>query len=443
MALIDQSPFEWLSFDENGGLVDPAALGCIEVALMASGASDLVVISHGWKTDQVGAGQLYTPLWKNVTDALVAHGGPSPAKIVVAGVLWPSKEFAEDFDAAAAVKESGGTLSLAPATDGDGDLDPAVLQHLLNEYRELVGQAAGDAVIAAAAKVTSGYDANSAAALLRALKTSVGLSTASFDAELAADAAGFSGNPVDILGDLEPLVNLRVVPAIGGTLDLGDAVSNAIQGVKAAVGRLLNQFTYFTMKQRAGTVGGKLGAEVLSTMTLPGPTRLHLIGHSFGARLVTAAAASFKPPAQLTLRSLTLLQGAFSHNGLSSGFGTTGPGAYASVLTSHQVGGPISMTHTHRDSACTIAYPLASRLSRDMTQSLGDAHDLFGAMGANGAQHLPSDAYAADQAMTKGQAKYTLVEGKVNRVLADACVSEHMDVTNADVGALVASALRS
>ena len=97
----------------------------------------------------------------------------------------------------------------------------------------------------------------------------------------------------------------------------------------------------------------------------------------------------------------------------------------------------------HHDSACTIAYPLASRLSRDTRQSLGDANDLFGAMGANGAQHLSADAYAADQAMTKGQATYTLVDGKVNRVLADACVSEHMDVTNADVGALIASVLRT
>ena len=200
------------------GLTDAAAPGRIEAALKANGATDFVVISHGWKTDQVGAGQLYTPLWKNVTDALVAHGGPSPQKIVVAGVLWPSKDFEEDFDAAAAAKESGGTLSLAPATDDDGDLNPAVLQHLIDEYRALVGPAAGDAVAVAAAKVTGGYDTASAGELLDALKASVGLSTLSLDAELAADATGFSKDPVDILGDLQPLVSLPLAAPIGGTL---------------------------------------------------------------------------------------------------------------------------------------------------------------------------------------------------------------------------------
>ena len=64
-------------------------------------------------------------------------------------------------------------------------------------------------------------------------------------------------------------------------------------------------------------------------------------------------------------------------------------------------------------------------------------------MGANGAQSLPAAAYAPDQAMVQGAAAYPVVAGKVNRMLADACVKEHSDVTNADIGALVASVLRS
>lgn len=442
MAQIGQSQFEWLAFDENGALTDPASAARVAADIAVSGATDLVVISHGWKTDQAGAGQLYTPLWRNVCQSLTAHGGPAPQKIAVAGVLWPSKQFEDDFDAAAAQTTAGGTLALSPTLTGDGDLDPAELAKIVDGYRELVGQAAGDTVAAAVAQNTGGFTDASAAALLSALKASAGLTGAQLDRELATDAAGLLGDPKDILESLVPLPNLPMERQVGGTLGLGDVFSNAIQGARAAVGRLLNQFTYFTMKKRAGTVGAKLGSNVLSMLALPHPVRLHLIGHSFGARLVTAAAAGFEPPAQLSLQSLTLLQGAYSQNGLAPSFDGQ-PGAYASVLASRIVAGPLSMTRTHNDSACTIAYPLASRLSRDETQSLGDASDPYGAMGANGAQSLPADAYAADLTMAKGQAAYALVRGKVNRVLADATVSEHMDVTNADVGALVASAVRA
>jgi hypothetical protein len=444
MALIAQSPFEWLAFDGAGALTDAQAPGRVLQALEQSGASDLVVISHGWKTDQVGAGELYSPLWANVTQSLLAAGGPAPGKIVVAGVLWPSKPFQQDFDAAAAQTSSGGTLSIPPTVTGDGDLSAEALDDLVAGFKELVVDAqAGEAVAAAVALNADGFSDASAKALLTALKAAVGLGPSALDPELEVDAQGFADKPADVLSKLAPAPALPLPHSVGAALGLGDALTNAIQGSRAAVGRLLNQFTYFAMKQRAGVVGQKLGAVVLPGVAPSHPTRLHLIGHSFGARLVTAAAAAFTPPPTLTLKSLTLLQGAYSHNGLSSDFGQGKPGAFASVLASSRVHGPITMTHTRNDSACTIAYPLASRLSRDVASDLGDANDLFGAMGANGAQHLPTAAYGPDLAMVKQQPSYVLAPGLVNRVLADTCVSEHMDVTNADVGALVASVLRT
>jgi hypothetical protein len=443
MTLLSQSPFEWLEFDKDGALVDPSASARLLAALSSEGVRDLVVISHGWKTDQAGANELYKPLWENVTKALVAAGGPAPGNVVVAGVLWPSKPFQTDFDAAAAKTTSGGTLSAADPVAGDGDLPAEALTALLEDYRVLVGPTHGAAVAAAAAANTAGFTDTTAGALMRALKASVGLTGGPLDTELHADADGFSDTPLNTLLNLAPPPVLPLGAAVGGTLSLGDTLSNIIQGPRAAVGRLLNQFTYFAMKQRAGVVGDQLGGAVLSALRPPQPVRLHLIGHSFGARLVTAAAAAFEPSTNLTVASLTLLQGAYSHNGMSASFANGQVGAYAKVVANGLVRGPITMTHTHNDSACTVAYPLASRLSRDITKSLGDASDLFGAMGANGAQNLPAAAYAPDQAMAKGKPAYPVTAGKVNRMLADACVSEHMDVTNADVGALVASVLRT
>lgn len=62
------------------------------------------------------------------------------------------------------------------------------------------------------------------------------------------------------------------------------------------------------------------------------------------------------------------------------------PGAFSHVVG--KVSGPVVVTHAHNDSACTVAYPLASRLARDIASSLGGADDKFGAMAANGPQLL-------------------------------------------------------
>jgi hypothetical protein len=264
------------------------------------------------------------------------------------------------------------------------------------------------------------------------------------DPELAQTASLFEGAGTSIGAQLllnayaTPLA-LPIVPGVGGAQSLGDTINSAVQGVRNGVAKVMNLMSYFTMKARAGLVGDALGAHVLPALSAASsPVRLHLAGHSFGARLATAAANSFTPPGALRLETLTLLQGAFSQNGM-----TTGRGPYAGVLG--KVPGAIAMTHTHNDLACTLAYPLASRLSRDTTLSIGDKNDPYGAMGANGAQ-LAAGLLAPDSATTTS---FAPVKGKVNRFLADAYVMKtadtdaHNNVYNPTCGRLVAAQIAS
>jgi len=440
MSQISQSPFEWVQFDEHGALLTPSAVANLTTALGSNGASDLVIISHGWKTDETGAEQLYEPLWGNVTSSLVATGTLDPTKIVVGGVLWPSLQFQQDFDAKDMQRVgTGGTLDLSGAT-AIQDLDDATFNSVVDGFVALVGSA-GEPVRSAAIANQDGFTDASAKELLTALHGAVGLATAALDLELADDANRLSGDPLTTLEKLEGPPRLEVDPSAGGTLSLISALQGALAGPKAAVARLLNQFTYFEMKNRAGIVGAQLGGTFLPLVRPASPVRLHLIGHSFGARLATAAVCSFNNQADLQLRSLTMLQGAFSHNALAANLSGGKAGAFATVLSARKVDGPISITHTHNDSACTIAYALASRLSNDTTQAIGDANDPFGAMGANGAQNLEATAVCNAGPLVPGQARYGLNAKLVNNVLGDACIGEHMDVTNRDVGALVASVL--
>jgi hypothetical protein len=165
-----------------------------------------------------------------------------------------------------------------------------------------------------------------------------------------------------------------------GTSVQAAGVTEFLSGFKAAAMNVLNFTTYFAMKSRAGTVGSK-GVAPLVDRLAGQVDRIHLIGHSFGGRVVTAAAASSQTD---KIRSMTLLQAAFSHNGFSQSMN----GAFRTVVDKGRIDGPILVTHTKNDKAVGIAYPLASRINGDTTAAFGDENDIFGGLGRNGAQKM-------------------------------------------------------
>ena len=178
----------------------------------------------------------------------------------------------------------------------------------------------------------------------------------------------------------------------GGAAGFGDSYS----GAKAAARRLLNYSTYYVMKARAGTVGESGVSKLMGGIReAKADVKLHLIGHSFGGRLVSAAAQKAGETAGSEATSATLLQAAFSHNGFAKSFPLGEDGYFRSVLTADKVHGPILITHTHthththNDRANAIAYPIASRIAGQNAASLGGPDDVYGAIGANGARNTP------------------------------------------------------
>jgi pimeloyl-ACP methyl ester carboxylesterase len=133
-------------------------------------------------------------------------------------------------------------------------------------------------------------------------------------------------------------------------------------------------------------------ADVLTPM-LADRKRVHLVGHSFGGRLMTAATSAVEGK----ISNLTMLEGAFSQNALSCDPVGQINGAYRSVLDNAKVTGRIAAAHSDHDAAVWIAYPLASRVFRDsyslgpagpLGQVFGGPTDRYGAIGANGPQNL-------------------------------------------------------
>lgn len=379
MDQIGDWPYAELSFDAQG-----VRLG--QGSLAPEGTTDLIVISHGWHMQAQPAQVLYTSLLKKVSD--LTKG--ASRKVAVVGVFWPSDEFNTDLShEVAPVTSGGGGASIG---GGGGDLSVDILRRRAATVGGFLGdnpQAMADAAELAA---RGGAKADAFVDRLRAL---IKPAAAQDPQDVLDHAALLSKKPgEDLLQTWARPFPAVAAPKVSGGGAAFSPGSNPLQtlffGARSAVVTALNAASYFEMKKRAGAVGEALG--VLLQTSFPASTRIHLIGHSFGARLVTAAANEFDSyPAQ----SLTLLQGAFSHNALGINVPTVGDGFYRGVIAHKRVAGPISITHTWNDTAVGFWYPLASRASNDVSAAFintsptfGGQQDPHGGMGSNGALAL-------------------------------------------------------
>lgn len=436
MLNIDGTPFVWMTFREDGQMNNTMqALNALRDAKVAAQATDILVMSHGWKNEQQHALDLYRRIWHHTRPHL------NPAKkFVLVGLAWPSVAFPKDFDEQAAIS-SGGASSVSAAPPPE-DLDPESFRIILDEalpgdenarLRELAKQAVEEQSPDASSAAKSAM-ANEFVRVIRDLASQG-------DPELAEEgeqmAAAVSKHP-DILFQItdEPFFSLDDV--IGGAAGAAGA-GKIFDGPRATIARLVNQLTYYPMKIRAGNVGHQLGAQLDPQKFLDG-TRLHLLGHSFGARLVTACAMQMKTRQP---QSLILLQGAFSHNGLAEK-SPGGRGYFADVITGKRVSGPIVITHTHNDRACTFFYALASRLSGDGAKAIGGRNDRYGSMGANGALHVAT----VDHGSFPTGSSNRPAAGKVNNYLADKVVvrvaggsDAHNNIGTAGMGKLIGAAI--
>jgi hypothetical protein len=172
------------------------------------------------------------------------------------------------------------------------------------------------------------------------------------------------------------------VSGLGGAASFRDLLG----GIKSGFLHLLNYATYYLMKARAGDVGVKgVAPLILKLRGSRQDLRIHMIGHSFGCRLVAAAVNALSEQEQFRPDTVMLLQGAFSHNGFALE-GQVERGAFRDVIDKKKVRGPIVITHTRNDQAVGTAYPIASRINGVVAAALGDENDIYGGMGSNGAQ---------------------------------------------------------
>ena len=428
--MVVQAQFE-VEFRKDGAIYDDSQVTKLLNGL--AGLTNLVVISHGWNNDRAEASALYDAFLKNVEAVADADlvPGASARKLGVVRIYWPSKKFA-DKD----LIPGGGAASATAASSASSESLTRLLDEMKRDPARLGGAEVDDARrvhLDRAKALAPQLDASPEARkeFVQAIRAILNPDDR-HDEDGSADF--FAADPETLFKKLSGEVKFTPAVAAGGATSLSGGgaagfIGDAASGLLAGARRIANFATYYEMKTRAGTVGRSGVALVLARIRQARPDLpIHLVGHSFGGRLVTAAASTLPPGAPRV--TMMLLQAAFSHNGLAEKFDGTNDGAFATVLRDRRISGPLLITHTKRDTAVGIAYPLASRIARDGAAAFGDENDPYGGIGRNGAQRTRGTEAGVLNALG---AEYRFKPGGVYNLKADKFISNHGDVTGPQV----------
>lgn len=410
-------PSAEVEFDRNAQLVGTA--DGVRALAADPAITDLLVLSHGWNNDHLTARILYGAIAGSLRAVIDPAPMPPGRRIALAGVLWPSRKFLQ-FETG-----DGGAAAAGSPVGTDDVMDRLeLLRELFPEEKVTIDVAAG--LVPALTDRATARTAFVAGLL--------SLVTAGAEDREDASAQLFALPGVTLLDRLaKPVFEPGKPAAGGGAAGFGGLAGGILGGAK----NLLDYLSYYEMKARAGVIGEQGLSPLLSELARPG-LRIHLVGHSFGGRLVSAAA---KPLPAGSLATMTLLQAAFSHYGFSNDWkDDAGPqsGAFREVLDSRAVSGPILITHTANDLAVGVAYAIASRIAGQVAAGIGDASSIYGGIGRNGAQKTPEAVFA--ELLPVG-GRYDWRPQVPHNLGADRFVHGHTDVAGREIAHAVLSAM--
>ncbi|MFF3090326.1 serine-threonine protein kinase [Streptomyces nojiriensis] len=363
-------PYAELTFDSEGD-VDRVTQGTVS----RMEATDLLVFAHGWNSDRSTATRLYDRFFAPFQE-LVGSG----VRLGYVGVVWPAIRFSDepipDFDPAGVLAEPGVGSALDPLTRRAlGEFWPerrAELDRVAELLEERPDSAAAFIEFGALVRELAGVDAVPAAVV-------------------PSVPAIFTEDVLEVCRALSVALVRAGAPGAAdpaGPDGPGLTLGGGLRGLWGGAKELLRQAAYYKMKKRAGVVGERGLGPVLAQLAAARPAlRFHLIGHSFGARVVSFSLRAVPDRARY-VKSVTLLQGAFSHYAFADRLPHDKGNGGALRGLQRRVDGPVVACHSAHDSALKVFYPLASRMAGDSAGLLG-FDERWGAIGHDGVQAVP------------------------------------------------------
>lgn len=402
------APLFMVPFDRAGNCTAPNLRARLLDAARQAGATEIVVCAHGWNSDWKTALGLTTQLVEGLLDLRrVRRGqtGPAPRPLFV-GAFWPSATLVAPWEQppqmAGGVPAELALLAelLPPAATGfwgprlsRGDsLTPA-------EARELAGLVAS--LYSAPADPIGELQEPTAPTADELL--AYWREAARLEADDETGAFGFAHEPAG-----------APRPAGGELLMLPRTIARWT--------------SVWAMKDRAGAVGAYGVGPLIADLLRAAPeARVHLVGHSFGCKVLLSA-LSFSAPLR-PVSSLTMLQPAVSRYCFAASVAGGGPGGYRVALD--RVVRPVISSFSARDVPLRSFFHLAARRSADLGEAriAGPQDSLYGALGGYGpsgcdelALVLPMPG-VGELYPPSGEARLLAVNGTAH-------IGDHGDVTN-------------
>lgn len=434
-----------VSFDENG-VERPEADGTLlsetirkRLADPAEKITDVFFASHGWKGD-VPAAIEQDDRWMGAMVAspdrdamLKAH---PEFKALNIGLHWPSLPFGD---------ENLPTAGPPPVLGLDTDVDTEV-----DRFASVLADTPKARQAIKTILDANRRDTGSRTELPDALR--VAYKTVFSEAKLGSKGDDPGAPPGDDHPgmDAERMYEARRQAESDAAADAQRKAGEVVLGgggffdkLKGLLVSPLQQASFWKMKKRARVVGeGGIHSLLDSLMrTAADDVHFHLMGHSFGCIVVSAAVAG--PPGQPTLPrgvdTLFLVQGALSLWSFCADipFARGTAGYFRRILDKGLVRGPIITTRSKFDSAVGKLYPPAATLANEVILAAEDLPE-YGGIGTWGAQGL--GATASDSEMQPATAPYDFQPKHVYNLEASKIIKDgggfsgaHSDIAHPEV----------
>jgi hypothetical protein len=412
-----------LRFGEGGKLLSEQTARHFEDSL--TGVTDVFIFSHGWNSTFDTTARSYQKFIEGYIAqyAQFSLALPQAFRPALVGVIWPSISFLFPW-------EKGPKIAADPAAEEARKEE--MLRLVVNNLQPEAAAELVD-IIDGRAELTEDAAKTAADILIKGLRNTDpdnGSSPPEIDELLRTWAV--------LDGTLEGTDALRPDPdQYGGLEEDGVTAPNAAGSVRRFDPRNgLRLGTLWLMKDRAGKVGalgvGPLVKHVLDS-TL---ARVHLVGHSFGARVVLSS-LGFGPAATRRAHSMLLLQPAVNRWCFADKVvGTDKRGGYHPVLERVEL--PIMTTYSKDDFPLCEVFHLGVRgssLGEPKIAAIGDTYR-YGALGGYGPLGIDTVLDEQDVVLA-GAPTYKLpsdkrviaLDGGIN-VQGRPAIADHGDINN-------------
>ncbi|MEB3279327.1 MAG: hypothetical protein VKK42_10460 [Lyngbya sp.] len=422
-----------IAFDEKGRERNDDPDGqmsqrVIEV-LKTEPITDVFLIAHGWLSDVPAARRQYGRWIKVMIEQQAdldqireIRPGFSP---LLVGLHWPSLPWG-DYDLVNSSAISYGFSAASTATP---------INQLVDEYATRLSdtgrsrQALETILLSAQQNIAPEKLPPEVSQAYHILNSETSLTSLGLDASPAADREPFDPESTFLVARQEAL-------SYGGF---------SWGGILAP----LRTLSFWKMKDRARQFGEETGHKFLQDLQRVSneQVRFHLIGHSFGAIVMSGMLAGPKNWGVLErpVNSLFLIQGAFSHWSYCPDIPVT-PGVagyFHPLIAEGKVSGSMITTYSKFDTAVCKWYPLAASASSLLTRSVSffefNQLPMYGALGAFGARG-GDDFQAVDMDMLDQNSPYPFYPGQIYNLDSQEFIREgsgpegaHNDITHPEV----------